>query len=31
MESVCRQRESVCFEIEKGGVCLAIERGCVER
>ena len=31
MESVCRQREGVCFEIEREGVCAAIERGCVER
>ena len=33
MESVCREREGVCFEIETEGVCVsvAIERGCVER
>ena len=31
MESVCREREGVCFEIEREGVCAAIERGCVER
>ena len=31
MESVCREREGVGFEIEKEGVCVAIERGCVER
>ena len=34
MESVCRQRERVCFEIERErereGVCVAIERGCGE-
>ena len=30
MESVCREREGVCFEIEGEGVCAAIER-CVER
>ena len=30
MESVCREREGVCFEIEREGVCAAIER-CVER
>ena len=26
MESVCRKREGVCFEIETEGVCVAIER-----
>ena len=31
MESVCREREGVCFEIETEGVCVAIERGCMER
>ena len=31
MESVCREREGVCFEIEREGVCAAIERRCVER
>ena len=31
MESVCREREGVYFEIEREGVCVAIERGCVER
>ena len=31
MESVRRQREGLCFEIERKGVCVAIERGCVER
>ena len=31
MESVCRERERVCFEIEREGVCAAIERRCVER
>ena len=30
MESVCREREGVCFEIEREGVCAVIER-CVER
>ena len=31
MESVCREREGVCFVIEREGVCAAIETGCVER
>ena len=31
MENVCREREGVCFEMETVGVCVAIERGCVER
>ena len=33
MESVCREREGVCFEIETEGVCVAIEREgmCMER
>ena len=31
MESVCREREGVCFEIDRERVCVAIERGCVER
>ena len=31
MESVCREREGVCFEIKREGVCAAIERRCVER
>ena len=31
MESVCREREGVCFEIERKGVCAVIERRCVER
>ena len=31
MESLCREREGVCFEIEREGVCAAIEKGCVER
>ena len=33
MESVCREREGVCFEIEREGVCVAIEIGsvCSER
>ena len=26
MESVCREREGVCFETEREGVCAAIER-----
>ena len=30
MESVCREREGVCFEIETEGVCVAIERVCGE-
>ena len=30
MESVRREREGVSFEIEREGVCAAIER-CVER
>ena len=33
MESVCREMEGVCFEIEREreGACVAIESGCVER
>ena len=31
MESVCKEREGVCFEIETEGLCVVIERGCVER
>ena len=30
MESVCTEREGVCFEIEREGVCAAIERVCGE-
>ena len=30
MESVCREREGVCFEIETEGVCSDRERVCVE-
>ena len=30
MESVCRVREGVCFEIEKGSVCSDRERVCGE-
>ena len=30
MESVCREREGACFEIETEGVCVAIERLCEE-
>ena len=30
MESVCREREGVCFEIEREGVCAAIEKVCGE-
>ena len=29
MESVCREREGVSFEVETEGVCG--DRGCVER
>ena len=28
MESMCREREGVCFEVETEGVCVAIERVC---
>ena len=33
MESVCREREGVCFEIERGSVCSDKERvyGEIER
>ena len=31
MESMCREREGVCFKIEREGVCVAIEIGCAER
>ena len=31
MENVCGEGEGVCFEIETEGVCVAIEKGCVER
>ena len=31
MESVCSEREGVCFEIETEGVCVAIEIRCAER
>ena len=29
MESVCRERERVCFEVKREGVCVAIERASV--
>ena len=30
MESVCREREGVCFEIERGSVCSDRKRVCGE-
>ena len=30
MESMCKKREGVCFEVEAEGVCVAIERLCGE-
>ena len=30
MESVCREREGMCFEIERGSVCSDREKVCGE-